>query len=181
MGIFDSLFGAKESFGAHIMRTQRTIFRAYGVPTPTASQNFRASYALCIAGISILNVAKGAGSRRYADTLLRETHGLIKNLQFPAGELTLDRADLSMMLSDFPAQVAINQSTIINGTAGLDAAINTVGQRHMVRVLEKSRGPFGLPASAGLYVGDFIFGEGKSEDNFMELVQALAEYSSSIA
>lgn len=181
MGFFDSLFGGKASFGTHITRTQQTIFRAYGVAAPTASQNFRASYALCIAGISIFNIAKGTDSRRYADTLLRETHDLIRNLRLPAGELALDKADLSMILSDFPTQVGINQSTIINGTAGLDASINTVGQRHMIKILEKSRGPFGMPASAGLYVGDYIFGEGRSEDNFIELAQALAEYSSSIA
>lgn len=181
MGLFDSIFGGKASFATHIARAQQTIFRAYGVAAPTASQNFRASYALCIAGIAILNVTEGAESRRYADALLRETHELIKNLQFPAGELTLDEAELPMMLSDFPFQAGVNQSTRINGTAGLDAAINTVGQQHMAGVLERSRGPFGMPASAGLFVGDFIFGEGRSEDNFMDLVQALADYSSSIA
>jgi hypothetical protein len=180
MGLFDSIFDGKASFTTHITRTQRTIFRAYHVGSPTASQNFRASYALCIAGISILNVAKGAESRRYIDPLLRETHDLIKNLQFPAGELTLDKSELQMMLSDFPDQARVNQSTIINGTGGLDAAINTVGQQHMAGVLEKSSGPFGMPAAAGLFVGDFIFGEGRSEDNFMELLQALSAYLSSI-
>ena len=180
MGLFDTLFGGNLDFSADLARAQQQIFRAYGITTPTDSQKFRNYFALCMAGIAVLNAAKGSNSQRPVGALVDNTHKLVKSLQFPAGELTLDEADLAIMFTDFPTNIGIKRGTLINGTGGLDAALNTAGQMHVMSILEKSQGPFGMPASAALYVGDFTFGEGKSRDHFLELSQTMLQYAQAL-
>lgn len=128
MSIFSKVFGGKKSITSVLLSTQNKIFDIYGLANPTDAQKMKASFYLCISGIAILNDLGGGQLRHAIDKLVNETKELTKPLKMQVGDLANNAEQLEKIISDFPSQYQITESTIINGLAAFEALYFSMGQ-----------------------------------------------------
>ncbi len=177
MNFFKKVFGGKRSITSVMLSTQNKIFDIYSVAHPTDAQKMKASVYLCISGIAILNDLGGGQLRHAIDNLVNETRELTKPLRMRVGELANNAEQLEKIISDFPGDIQITGSTTVNGLAAFEAMYFSMGQDLMNDILTHNQGPMGTPGYAAIVVADGIFGEGKVEDNFLEVAMELLNFT----
>jgi hypothetical protein len=184
MGFFKKVFGEKKSFSSVLLDTQNRIFTLYGVGHPTDAQKMKASVYLCIYGMAILNDLGGGHLRDAIDKLVEETRELTKPLRMRVGELANNAEQLEMIMSYFPSEIEITESTTVNGLAAFEAMYFSMGQELMTDIISHNKGPFGAPGYAAIVMADGIFGEGKAKEKFrevsIELMNFMKELSEAI-
>ena len=141
----------------------------------------KASVYLCISGIAILNDLGGGQLRNAIDNLVNETRELTKPLKMRVGELANDAEQLERIISDFPNDIQITESTTVNGLAAFEALYFSLGQDLMNDILSHNQGPMGTPGYAAIVVADGIFGEGKARDKYMEVSMELLNFTKELA
>lgn len=174
-------FGGKKSFASVLVSTQNKIFSIYGVTQPSDAQKMKASFYLCISGIAILNDLGGGRLRDVIDMLVEETKELTKPLRMRVGELSNGADQLKKIISDFPNELHITESTTVNGLAAFEALYFSMGEELMNDILRHNKGPLGTPGYAAIVVADGIFGEGKARQNFMEVSMELVSFTKELA
>lgn len=181
MNFLESIFGGKKSFSSILVSTQNNIFIIYGVTQPSDAQKMKASVYLCISGIAILNDLGGGRLRHVIDKLVEETRELTKPLRMRVGELSNSAEQLKKIVSDFPNDIQITESTTVNGLAAFEALYFSMGEDLMNDILRHNKGPMGTPGYAAIVVADGIFGEGKAKQKFMEVSMELLNFTKELA
>ena len=167
--IFKKAFGGKKSFSSVLTDSQNRIFYLCNVHHPTDAQKMKVSFYLCVFGMAMLNDLGGEYLCDAIDKLVEETKELTKPLRMRVGELANNAEQLEMIMSYFPSEWKITESTTVNGLAAFEAMYFSMGQGLMTHMISHNRGPRGEPGytalDAAILVADGIFGEGKSREN----------------
>lgn len=169
MSFLKNIFGYKRSFAAILTSTQNKIFNIYGLVQPTDAQKMKAFFYLCIAGIAILNdMGRGRLPHSVIDKLVEETRELTKPLRMQICELSNNEEQLAKILSDFPNDLEITETTAVNGLAAFEAMYFSMGRELMNDILTHNQGDFGIEGYAAIVVAHEIFGEERAKQNWME-------------
>ena len=81
------------------------------------------------------------------------------------------------VLSQFPAELNVSLTTVVNGLGAYEAYYFSEAQRLMQDILARSDGPFGCTGYAAIVVADGVFGEGASAEKFMVLPMVMTEFA----
>jgi len=181
MSFFKKVFGGKKSITSVLLSTQSKLFDIYGVNHPTDAQKMKASVYLCISGIAILNDLGGGQLRHAIDNLVNETRELTKPLKMRVGELANNAEQLEKIISDFPNEIQITESTTVNGLAAFEALYFSMVQELMTDILSHNKVPMGTPGYAAIVVADRVFGEGKAREKFMEVSMEMLNFTKELA
>lgn len=181
MGLFGNLFGSKKSYTSVLINTQNNIFNIYGVNQPTDAQKMKASVYLCIAGLAILDDLGCAKLRHSSDRLIAEAIELTDPLSMRLEELSNNTEQLDMILSDFPKESQVTGSTNVNGLAAFKSLFSSMIETLMIDFSRYKNSPTGPAGYAPFVVGDGIFGEGRSQEHFMELTMQLANFMTELS
>ena len=181
MSFLKNMFAGKKSISSILVSTQNKIFNIYGVAQPSDAQKMKASVYLCISGIAILNDLGGGHLRDVIDKLVEETRELTKPLRMRVGELSNNAEQLKKIISDFPKNIQITESTTVNGLAAFEALYFSMGEELMNDIISHNQGPMGTPGYAAIVVADGIFGEGKAKEKFMEVSMELLNFTKELS
>ena len=180
MSILSRLFSDKQSVSKILINTQISILNIYGVARPTDAQKFRAYFYLCISGIAILNELEVKNGKNTIDKLAEETKELVKPLSLLVEELSSDAERLEIILAHFPDELQMTGSTKLNGLAALETLYSALGDEVITDIISNSEGPMGTRGYAAIIVADEIFGEGRSQDKFMEVSMQLNNFTNEL-
>src|SRR6266404_1503549 len=181
MSFLNNFFPKKKTILSIVESAQRDIFTIYGVAKPTDAQKMKASVYICIAGIAILNDFRGGKPLRdLIDRLVVGTKDLTKPLSMLVGELANSKEELDEILTDFPKELRMSESTRVNGLAGFEALYFTKVEKTMNDILSHKDGPFGTPGYASIVVTNGIFGSSKPE-NFMPASMRILNFAKELS
>ena len=128
----------------------------------------KASVYLCISGMAILNDLGGGKLQHAIDALVNETRELTKPYSMRVDELSNNDEQLKKILRDFPKEAQVTGTTRVDGLGAFEALYFSMGEELMNDILAHTGGPMGAPGYASVIAVDGIFGEGKSQEHFME-------------
>lgn len=169
MSFLNKLFGGKKSLSSILVSTQNRIFNIYSIAHPSDAQRLKASVYLCISSIAILNDFGDSLYRNFIDKLFEETRELTKLLRMRVGELSNNAEQLKTIISVFPHDLQITESTVVNGPAAFEALYFSVKDDLIRNILSHSRGPSGITGYVAMAVADGIFGEKNEAQNFIKV------------
>ena len=169
MSFLSKFFGKQKGFSSVLVNMQDSLFRIYGVRSPSDAQKMKAAVLLCITALAILNDLAGVKARLIIDRIVNDTKDFTKPLSMNVEELAKDEAELAKLLAVFPNEVQVTGSTSINGLAGFEALYFGIGEELMNDMLAHSEGLDGVLGYATISVVDGIFGAGESNNHYMEI------------
>jgi len=181
MSLFSKILGEKKSIASVLLSTQSNIFAIYGVTHPTDAQKTKAFVYLCISGIAILNDFGGEKLRHAIDRLYNETIKLTKPLNMRVGELANNAEQLQKIISEFPSEIQISESTIVNGLAAFEAIYFSMGKEVMTDIIRHNKGPLGTPGYAAIVVAGRVVGEGKAREKVTEVSMEMLKFTKELA
>ena len=177
MSILSKLFGNKKKFATVLVNMQGSLFRIYGVSSPSDAQKMKSAVLLCVTAMAILNNLAGVKARPTIDRLVNETREFTKPLSMRIEELAKGKAELEKILAQFPSEGQVTGSTRVNGLAGFEALYFGIGEELMNDMLAHREGPNGVLGYATIAVVDGIYGDGESKKHYMEVKMAFLNFT----
>ena len=177
MSILSKLFGNKKKFASGLVNMQNSLFRIYGVSSPSDAQKMKSAVLLCVTAMAILNNSAGVKARPTIDRIVNETREFTKPLSMRIEELSKSEAELAKILAQLSYEDQVTGSTRVNGRAGFEALYFGIGQELMNDMLAHREGPFGVLGYSTITVVDGIFGEGEAKKHYMEVKMAFLNFT----
>ena len=177
MGLFKSVFGGGDSVTSAILKSQKRIFRIYSVSRPTDEQKFKTYFYLLIFGIVVLDDIGGSDMKEQMGELYGKTSELMKPLRVQVDKLANDTEQFDKIIQNFPSEQPIDGSRTVDGLSAFHGMYSAAARDTRNYIMENSQGPTQYFGPAAKVLCNSVFGEGKAEENFMEISTEMMDFA----